>query len=336
MQTWQFVQDYFNSTLHGWQMKQSLIAWAFVFLVGFCLIAYIFRRLEKVNFFQIIPSSYRLERIYFIKSRCFLLWLFFSLLQWSEYAGLDCFSKLLHGGSSFCCFLFFGECGGLSVLLFLKQFSSKNLSTWENFFATAQKLLWTGCVVVGLIVAANNLGYALGGLLTTLGVGGAAIALASRDTFANLWGTISILFDQPFKVGDWIVVGAKASGQVQSIGLRSTRLRTKDDTCLSIPNNVLVNEWIDNWSDFSNLHVQQTFRLNVSMSVDQSNDFLIRARQFLSEYKRVENAHLYIIDNVDGTHNASLAYILKNTNMQDIQNVQEHIQSVLRSLCSHA
>ncbi|MDR2769523.1 MAG: mechanosensitive ion channel family protein [Puniceicoccales bacterium] len=317
-------------------MQQSLIAWVFIFFVGLCLIAYIFRRLERINFFQIIPSNYRLERIYLIKSRCFLLWLLFSLLQWSEYAGLDCFSKLLRGGSSFCCCLFLGECGGLSMLLFLKQFSSKNLSIWENFFATAQKLLWTGCVIVGLIVAANNLGYALGGLLTTLGVGGAAIALASRDTLANLWGTISILFDQPFKVGDWIVVGAKASGQVLSIGLRSTRLITKANTCLSIPNSVLVNEWIDNWSDFSNLHVQQTFRLNVSMSVDQSNDFLIKSRQFLSEYKKVENARLYITDNADGTHNASLAYILKNTNTQDIQNVQEHIQSVLRSLCSHA
>jgi small-conductance mechanosensitive channel len=336
MQTWQFVQDYFNSTLHGWKMQQGLIAWAFIFLVGFCLIYFIFRRLEKINFFQIIPSNDRLERIRFIKSRCFLLWVFFSLLQWSEHVGLDCFSKLLRGGSSFCFFLFLGECGGLGILLLLKQFSSKNFSIWGNFFATAQKLLWTCCVAVGLIVAANNLGYALGGLLTTLGVGGAAIALASRDTFANLWGTISILFDQPFKVGDWIVVGAKASGRVQSIGLRSTRLITKANTCLSIPNNVLVNEWIDNWSDFSNLHVQQTFRLNLSMSVNQSNDFLIKARQFLSEYKKVENAHIYITDNADGTNNATLAYILKNTNTQEIQNVQEHIQSVLRSLYSHA
>ncbi len=314
-------------------MYDTILIWSAGFFIGFCLISYILRRLKKANIFDLLPANERPKRIRLIYAHSLMLWLFFSLFQWAEFNQMAYATHLLRACSSFCIFLCLGEWGGLLLLPLLKQASIRNLSIWESFSPTAQKLINVSCIGIGTVVAANNLGYSLNGLMTTLGIGGAAVAFASRDTFANLWGTIAILFDQPFKVGDWIVLSSKASGKVLSIGLRSTRLLTPTGTYLSIPNHVLVNEWIDNWSDFSHLHVQQTFRLNVSLQAEQMHAFLVQARQFLIEYTKIEHPHFSITENVDGTHNASLNYVLKNTNSQDLSDVREHLQLSLLSLC---
>ena len=100
--------------------------------------------------------------------------------------------------------------------------------------------------MLGCVVAANNLGYSLSGLLTTLGIGGAAFAFAAQNTIANLWATLSILLDHPFKKGDWIAIGTRAQGRVKSIGLRSTRLCNDQGNIIVIPNSIVVNECIEN------------------------------------------------------------------------------------------
>lgn len=90
------------------------------------------------------------------------------------------------------------------------------------------------------IVIAQNLGYSVSGLVASLGLGGAALALASKDTLSNFFGSMMILIDKPFKVGDW-VKSAEFEGVVEEIGFRSTRIRTFEKTVENIPNNVLAN-----------------------------------------------------------------------------------------------
>ena len=115
-----------------------------------------------------------------------------------------------------------------------------------DFYPLMRKLVLFGFVSLGIVVAANNLGYSIGGLLTTLGIGGAVLAFASQNTISNLWATVSIILDHPFKEGDWILIGTRARGKVISIGLRSTRLLTENDTIVIIPNSIIVNECIEN------------------------------------------------------------------------------------------
>ena len=105
--------------------------------------------------------------------------------------------------------------------------------------------LGTGCL--GILTAMSNLGYSLNGVFTTLGVGGAAIAFAAQKTLADGWSALSIVLDRPFREGDWIVLPkANIAGQVISIGIRSTRLRTEQNSYLIIPNSVLAAECIEN------------------------------------------------------------------------------------------
>ena len=104
-----------------------------------------------------------------------------------------------------------------------------------------------GKVVVGaiaLMVALSALGYPVTSVIAGLGIGGVALALAAQKTVENLFGSVSILVDQPFQIGDTIRFDG-AEGAVESIGLRSTRLRTADRTLIIIPNGKLADMRIE-------------------------------------------------------------------------------------------
>ena len=85
-------------------------------------------------------------------------------------------------------------------------------------------------------------------LLASAGIAGAGIALAAKDTIANFFGGISVFTDKPFKIGDFIVLDKGERGEVVTIGIRSTRIKTLDDVMITIPNSVLINSKIVNES----------------------------------------------------------------------------------------
>jgi MscS family membrane protein len=102
-------------------------------------------------------------------------------------------------------------------------------------------------VVVGALVLLQNLGINVTALLAGLGIGGMALAFAAQDTVANVFGTITILLDRPFKLGDWIKVG-ETEGVVEELGFRSTRIRTFYNSLITVPNSAMAKERIDNLS----------------------------------------------------------------------------------------
>lgn len=98
----------------------------------------------------------------------------------------------------------------------------------------------------GASLMLNSMGVSLVHLLAGLSVGGLAIALAAQDTFKNLFGSIMILIDRPFKEGDWIV-SDHIDGVVENIGLRATRIRTFEDSLLYISNARLSEAPLNNY-----------------------------------------------------------------------------------------
>ncbi len=100
-------------------------------------------------------------------------------------------------------------------------------------------------VAFGLVFAAQNLDMKVGALLTGLGLGGAAIALAAKDSVENLFGSLTVLIDRPFQIGDWITVD-DVDGTVEEVGIRSTRVRTFYNSVMTLPNSRLVNATVDN------------------------------------------------------------------------------------------
>ena len=100
-------------------------------------------------------------------------------------------------------------------------------------------------LIAGILLAVQNLGINVASVLTGLGLGGLAFALAARDTVANLFGSLMIIVDRPFQIGDWVKIKG-AEGHVEDIGFRSTRIRTFYNSLISIPNSEVAGTQIDN------------------------------------------------------------------------------------------
>lgn len=174
--------------------------------------------------------------------KIYAFWLLFALWFVARTFEAELLTRTFKAGTGFLFCLVLGE----AVCLLCLTGFGKLMEDLEGFYPMLKKVIVGGSFFLGIIVAANNLGYSLSGLLTTLGVGGAAIAFAAQNTLANLWAALCILLDHPFKKGDKIVVGLRAQGIVECIGLRSTRLRTEKGDIVIVPNSIVVNECVTN------------------------------------------------------------------------------------------
>ncbi|MBU1019282.1 mechanosensitive ion channel family protein [Patescibacteria group bacterium] len=100
--------------------------------------------------------------------------------------------------------------------------------------------------LVGGVLILGNLGYNVNSLIAGLGIGGIAIALALQNVLGDIFSSLSIYFDKPFKPGDFIALGDK-KGTVNSIGIKTTRLTSMDGEELIVPNATLVNSQVQNY-----------------------------------------------------------------------------------------
>lgn len=91
-----------------------------------------------------------------------------------------------------------------------------------------------------------DFGLPVRAVFASAGIAGIALALAARETLANFSGRVSILIDKPFKNGDFIILDSGERGEVKSVGMRSTRVQTRDDIQITIPNSVITNVKIVN------------------------------------------------------------------------------------------
>lgn len=117
----------------------------------------------------------------------------------------------------------------------------------KRFLPALQRLIRIIIFIVAALVIFEILGLKLTSLLAGLGLGGLAVALAAKDTLSNLFGSVSVISDQTFKIGDKIKVD-KFEGIVQDIGMRSTRIKTPSKTQVIIPNTKMANSIIENVS----------------------------------------------------------------------------------------
>ncbi len=129
----------------------------------------------------------------------------------------------------------------------LKRWAEGTESTIDNILVPlVGKTLRVFIVIVGGMLAIQNLtGIEIGPLVASLGIGGVAVALAAKDSIANFFGTLTIIFDKPFQVGERIVID-DYDGTVEHVGFRSTRIRTLAGHLVTIPNEKLINSGLEN------------------------------------------------------------------------------------------
>ena len=121
-----------------------------------------------------------------------------------------------------------------------------------------------------------------------LGIGGLAFAIAAKDTIANFFGSAIIIADRPFKTGDRIKIGSDV-GNITNVGIRSTKIRTTNDTLLTIPNNKITSEMIDNYSEREAMRIDSEFFFSLDTSKEVLDKVDSDIMKFLSENEGVDS-----------------------------------------------
>lgn len=138
--------------------------------------------------------------------------------------------------------------------------------------------LWKVVVfIAGLMMILSVWKVSVTPLMASAGIAGAAVAFAAKDTIANFFGGISIFMDRPYKIGDYIVLDMGERGEVVEIGIRSTRIKTRDDILISIPNSIIANGKIINESaPVPNFRVRIPIGVAYGSDIDQVERILMK------------------------------------------------------------
>jgi MscS family membrane protein len=146
-----------------------------------------------------------------------------------------------------------------------------------------------GALGLGIIFyGANHLGVPLVPLVASLGVGGLAVALAARPTLENLIGGIILYTDRPVRVGDFCTFG-EHTGTVAKIGVRSTQIRARDRTIITVPNATFADMEIINWARCDMMQILTTIGLRYETDLDQLRYVLVRIREMCLAHPKIDN-----------------------------------------------
>ena len=135
---------------------------------------------------------------------------------------------------------------GITIAVGLMDNDGKLDTTEKTLISALESLMRFVIFVFGILFISESFGFDITTLIAGLGIGGLALALAAKDSISNIFGAISVLIDQPFKVGDWIIASG-IEGEVIDIRVRTTLLRTSADTIVTLPNGSLVNSSVENF-----------------------------------------------------------------------------------------
>lgn len=190
----------------------------------------------------------------------------------------------------------------------------------------AFRTLTAGVVFLIVLEASRDLGVPLAALLTGIGVGGIAIALAAQTTIENLIGGLALFVDRPVRVGEVCQFGDRR-GTVEEIGLRSTRVRTVDRTLVSIPNAEFAKLQLENVTRRDQILLKNTIRLEYTTSPEQLDRVLEGARKLLDDHAKVApgSGRVKLTDFTDLGFEIEIFGYVATTDWGDFLDVREQI-----------
>ncbi len=178
---------------------------------------------------------------------------------------------------------------------------------------------------IGLIFIGNSLTLDMKSIIAGMGIGGFAFAFAAKDTIANLFGSLTILLDKPFQIGDLVNIGGNIEGVIEQVGIRSTRVRTLYDSMITVPNGILTNTHIDNYGRRNYRRLKTTLGVQYDTKPEKLEAFCEGIRELIrnNENVRQDNFRVYF-----NSFNASsldiLIYLFWHVPSWDRQLEEEH------------
>jgi small-conductance mechanosensitive channel len=183
--------------------------------------------------------------------------------------------------------------GGLSDWYAAEVVEQTETELDDKFLSLFRALAYSILTVIVIIIFLGNFGIEPSALVTTLGIGTLAVALAAQETLSDFISGFMIMLDQPFTVGDRVaLLDIDTWGDVTEIGLRSTRILTRDNRLVSVPNSVIGKGLVVNYSDPSTVYrVQTHIGVAYGTDIDQARQVMvqaIKAEEWVMHEKPVE------------------------------------------------
>ncbi len=176
-----------------------------------------------------------------------------------------------------------------SFVILITEWTAKTKSQLDDQIAiVARKSLKVVTVILGILFLIQNMGYSVSGLIASLGLGGLTVALAAKDAVSNFFGSIVILVDSPFKIGDWVKIGS-VEGVVEEIGFRSTKIRTFEKSLITVPNYKIANESIENFSNRDRRRIKFTIGIEYSTPPEKVEEILKGIKGLIESNEGIAN-----------------------------------------------
>ncbi len=197
----------------------------------------------------------------------------------------------------------------------------------QHFFVRTLEVL---VLAIGAVAILEQWDINVSAFLGGLGLVGMAVALAAKDSVANLFGTLMIFADRTFKKGDWIQT-PQVEGTVEIIGLRASKVRTFAKALVSVPNAELANSPITNWSRMTNRRIKMTLGLEYRTTAKQLETIVERLRDFIANDSNVEMKGpvaqmVHLTEFGASSIDINLYYFTKTTNWEDWRQIRsDHI-----------
>ncbi len=180
--------------------------------------------------------------------------------------------------------------------VYMYRAAKKTESTFDDQLIPIVRKTLKGLIIVsGFLFILQNLNFNITGILAGLSIGGLAFALAAQETIKNLFGSLMIFMDRPFQVGDYVESGDNIIGTIEDVGFRSTRVRTFDQSLITVPNGKLADMTIDNMQ----MRFQRRFYTSVAITYDTPpaliETFRDGIRRLIEEHPKTDKSY-YIVN----------------------------------------
>lgn len=156
----------------------------------------------------------------------------------------------------------------------------------DHLVPFVEKFLKVVVILLAFVMVVREWGYDINGLLAGLGLGGLAFALAAKDTLANVFGSVMIITDRPFGIGDWIKTST-VEGTVEEIGFRSTKVRTFANSLVCVPNSVIAGGTVENWSRMMKRRIYFKLGVTYGTTLAQMREAVNRIKDVVANHKDI-------------------------------------------------
>ena len=198
-----------------------------------------------------------------------------------------------------------------------KDFNASPIYIFQNIIKYA---LW----LIAILLVLDNLGYNISALIAGLGIGGIAVAFALQNILADIFAFISIFFDKPFKIGDFIVFGQN-KGTVKNIGIKTTRIITLQGEELVVPNKKLTDSEIHNFRQMRKRRVVFEFGIIYETPIEKIKKTKNIAETIIKNIKKAELDRVHFKTLGDYSLVFEVAYYVNNQDYKTYMDIQEQI-----------